>query len=169
MPTQLKTTVLLIAILATTRFIPHPPNATAILALSLFGGATIANKKTALIVVIAAMLLSDALIGFHSTLPFVYASLITLVFFGARFLDINSASSKIGATLGSSLLFFIVTNFGVWAMQDLYPKNAAGLIACFIAGIPFLFNMVASTLVYLFAASYALISANQTQRITVRN
>jgi len=155
MSDKLKTTVLLIVTLALTRFIPHPPNATAILALSLFGGAAIANKKTAMLVVIAAMLLSDFLIGFHSTLPFVYVSLITLVFYGSGMLNIKSASSKALASVNGSLLFFVVTNFGVWMVQDLYPKTISGLVTCFVAGIPFLFNMILSTMAYLFVASFA--------------
>src|SRR5690606_23879800 len=114
MKNTFKISIFLIVILAASRFFPHAPNATPILALSLFGGATIANKRVAFLIVLSAMILSDLLIGLHSTILFVYPSIILLVLQGSYFLDIEKTSSKLVNSISGSLLFFLITNFGVW-------------------------------------------------------
>jgi uncharacterized protein DUF6580 len=53
-----------------------------------------------------------------------------------------------GAALASSVLFFLVTNFGVWALESLYPKTIAGLVACYVAAIPFFENQIQGDLFY---------------------
>jgi hypothetical protein len=46
----------------------------------------------------------------------------------------------VAASLAASVLFFVVTNFAVWAMGSMYPKSAGGLLACYVAAIPFFGN-----------------------------
>jgi len=53
-----------------------------------------------------------------------------------------------GAALTSSVLFFVLTNFGVWLVSDLYPRTAAGLVGCYIAAIPFFRNTLAGNAFY---------------------
>ena len=122
------------------RLLPHPLNFAPIAGMALFGGAHFSEKRQAFLIPLAAMLLSDLVIGFHSTVPFVYLSFILIVGIGMMIRKRRQILPIAGAATASSLLFFAVTNFGVWAVQDLYPKTAVGLGACYIAALPFLQN-----------------------------
>lgn len=133
---------------AFSRILPHPSNFTPILALALFGGAKSPSRSLAVLVVFLSMLLSDIVIGSHVTLPFVYISLFITVLIGGL-LKSNPGLLPLGvATLASAVLFFIVTNFGVWMFEGLYTHNGAGLIACYIAAIPFFQHTVASSVLF---------------------
>jgi hypothetical protein len=127
---------------------PHPPNFTPIIAMGLFGGAYLKDKRWALMLPVVAMLLADIFLGFHGTMIWVYGSLIIITAMG--FLLNSGVTFKNGAiaTLGGSLLFFLVTNFGVWASGSFYPKTVEGLISCYAAGIPFFGNTLAGSVFY---------------------
>ena len=133
---------------ALTRLMPHPPNFTPIIAMGLFGGAYLKDKRWALMLPVVAMLLADLFLGFHGTMIWVYGSLIIITAMG--FLLNSGVTLKNGAiaTLGGSLLFFLVTNFGVWASGSFYPKTVEGLISCYAAGIPFFGNTLAGSVFY---------------------
>ncbi len=133
---------------ALTRLMPHPPNFTPIIAMGLFGGAYLKDKRWALLLPVGAMLLADLFLGFHGTMIWVYGSLIIITAMG--FLLNSGVTLKNGAiaTLGGSLLFFLVTNFGVWASSSFYPKTVEGLISCYAAGIPFFGNTLAGSVFY---------------------
>ena len=125
---------------AASRLIPHPPNFAPIGAIALFGGATFRDRRWAFATPLAAMLLSDAVLGFHSLMPFVYGSFALIVCLGLL-LHGRRRLAPIGvAALSSSMIFFLITNLGVWAMGSYYPKTASGLLACYVAAIPFLGN-----------------------------
>ena len=142
--------VAIIIFAAFTRIMPHPPNFTPIIAMGLFGGAYLKDKMWALLLPVVAMLLADIFIGFHATMIWVYGSLIIISTIG--FLLKRGVTLKNGAiaTIGGSLVFFIVTNFGVWASGSFYPKTVEGLISCYVAGIPFLGNTVGGSIFYSF-------------------
>ena len=141
---------------AAMRLVPHPPNMTPIVALALFGGAHFTSKKTALLVPLAAMYLSDLMLGFfvydfgffHGLMPFVYAGFVITVCLGFLLRRRLNPLMVGGSTLMSSILFFIVTNFGVWLVGNLYPKTLAGLAGCYVAAIPFFRNSLAGDAVY---------------------
>jgi len=137
-----------VLVAAALRLVPHPPNFTPIGAMALFSGAYLADRRLALAAPLAAMLLSDAVIGFHSGMPFVYGSLALIVLIGWLGLKRVSSFRIVGAALASSLLFFVVTNFGTWALSGMYPLTAAGLAACYVAAIPFFQNTVVGDLFY---------------------
>lgn len=122
---------------AFTRLIPHPPNFTAVGAIALFGGAYLSRKSFAFAVPLAAMFLTDIILGFHPGMYAVYLSFILIVLIGINL----GANKKIGniflASISASVLFFIITNFAMWLTGNLYPKTGAGLAACFAAAIPF--------------------------------
>ena len=123
---------------AALRFIPHSANFAPIGAMALFGGAKI-NKKYALIIPLAAMLISDYFIGFYSwqVMASVYASFLIYGLLGL-WARKNESWLKIGgATLAGSVLFFLITNGAVWAFGSMYPHDLAGLISCYAAGLPF--------------------------------
>ena len=140
--------VSMIVLAAASRLIPHPPNMTPIAAIALFGGATFADKRLAFLAPLAALVLSDLVLGFSSSIGFVYGSFALIVGVGLWLQQRRTAPIVLGAVLFSSLLFFAVTNFGVWAMTSMYPHTLAGLGACYVAAIPFFRNEVLGDLFY---------------------
>ncbi len=140
--------VLMILAAAASRLIPHPPNLASITAVALFGGAYLTDKRLALIVPLAALFLSDLILGFYNHMEIVYGSFLLVVCIGFLLQRKRSALRIAGAALASSVLFFVVTNFGVWALESLYPKTAAGLVACYVAAIPFFQNTLAGDALY---------------------
>ncbi|MCI0402617.1 MAG: hypothetical protein L0212_03745 [Acidobacteria bacterium] len=138
----------LILMAAAARLLPHPPNFTPIAAMALFGGAHFAGKRSAFLVPLAAMLLSDLVIGLHPLMPVVYASFALIVCIGFWLRMRRRTLPIAGAGLASSLLFFLVTNFGVWTLGSLYAKTPQGLLACYVAAIPFFANTLLSDAVY---------------------
>jgi hypothetical protein len=133
---------------AAMRLIPHPPNFAPIMAIALFGGAYFANKKAAFAVPLAAMFLSDLFLGFDGSMPFVYGSFALTVCLGLMIRDRRSPLRIGSFALGGSVLFFIITNFGVWLSGSLYPRTVEGLIACYIAAIPFFGNTLLGDVMY---------------------
>lgn len=137
---------LLVFSAAVYRLLPHPPNFVPICALALFAGAAFADIRSALMIPLAAMLLSDAVLGFSIVTPFVYGCIALAAVMG-RGLRVKATPLRVlGGSIGTSALFFVVTNFAVWALLDYYPKTAAGLGLCYIAAIPFFQNAVAADL-----------------------
>jgi hypothetical protein len=141
---------------AAMRLLPHPPNMTPIAAMALFGGVYFTNRKIAFLVPLAAMYLSDLALGFfvydfgwfHPFMPFVYASFAVTVCLGLLIRRRLTLLTVGGAALTSSVLFFIVTNFGVWLVDNLYPKTIAGLLSCYVAAIPFFRNTLMGNAFY---------------------
>lgn len=138
----------MVASAAVARLIPHPWNFTPVSAMALFGGAYFTNKKSAFAVPFAALLISDLVIGFYSTIHFVYASFALIVLIGFTLRGAVSAPRVIRAALTSSILFFVITNFGDWLALPVYPKTFSGLLMCYSAGIPFFRNMILGDLFY---------------------
>ena len=138
----------LIALAAATRLLPHPPNFTAVLAVAMFAGALYARPYHALLVPWLAMAVSDLVLGWHATLWAVYLAVALGVGCGRGMLLRLRASGLLAAGLSSTALFFITTNFAVWAHGGLYPPTAAGLLACYIAAIPFFHHTLLATLLY---------------------
>jgi hypothetical protein len=133
---------------AALRLIPHYPNFTPIAAIALFGGAYFSNKKLAVIVPFAAMLLSDLVLGYHSTFLAVYISFALIVGIGFLLQKKRTVSRILIASISASVLFFVITNFAFWLTGALYPMNIAGLATCFTAAIPFFQNTLIGDLVY---------------------
>ena len=127
----------LILAAAFTRLIPHYPNFTAVGAIALFGGTYLPNKKLAFIVPFVAMLLTDLIIGFHPTMWAVYLSFGLIVLIGIQISKNKKVTNILFATISSSLLFFIITNFAQWLSDPFYAKTSAGLVQCFTMAIPF--------------------------------
>ena len=137
---------IIILIAAFSRLLPHPPNFTPIIAMGLLGGVHFKNRQFAVIFPLLAMFISDLVLGFHGTLIWVYSSIVIISLCSSllkpKMLHLG------GASLASSIFFFIVTNFGVWMSNSFYPKTLAGLGTCYVAGIPFFQNAVAGDLIY---------------------
>ncbi len=133
---------------AALRLVPHFPNFTPVAAMALFGGAYFSDKKLAFIVPFIAMFISDAIIGFHSTMWAVYLSFAIMVVIGFGLRDKKKISKIFAASVGSSVLFFAVTNFAVWMTGTMYPMNLGGLFESYVAAIPFFQNSLLGDLFY---------------------
>ena len=140
--------LIIIILAAGTRFIPHPPNFTPIIAMGLFGGAYIHSRSLAVIIPIGSMFLSDLFLGFHGTVYFVYGSLLLVTILGMILINKITIKNCTLAALSSSFLFFLITNLGVWLTSSYYPKNIQGIITCYTMALPFLINTLTSTLFY---------------------
>ena len=150
----------LILILVFARLIPHPPNFTPIIAVAIMSGYFFRNIYLSFAILLISMLLADAFIGFYSNMLFVYLSLflIAFVFFKIS-KKINFKNLFIYGFVGS-VIFFIISNFGVWALGSpgvydiAYEKNLNGLVECYILAIPFFGNTFLSTLIFAYPAIF---------------
>lgn len=144
---------IIILLAAALRILPHPPNIIPITALALFAGAHL-NRRIAFFLPLSAMIISDFFLGFHSTIPYVYGSFILITFLGFLLKKKITLPRILTTALGSSMLFFIITNFGVWASTTMYVKNMGGLLNSYLMGLPFFKNSVFGDLFYTLAFFY---------------
>jgi len=129
--------------LAASRFIPHPPNFTSLLALSFYIPAILGIKFIPALVV--SFFITDLIIGFHSVTFFTWGSVI-LIGLGSRFFD-KSIFNRISGSLIGACLFFIITNFGVWSLGS-YGYSLNGIINCYILALPFFGYSLVSTFIF---------------------
>lgn len=148
MKTRLLTLSLMICAIAMFRILPHPPNVSPVAAMALFGGAYFADKRVAFLVPFLALLFSDLLLGLHDTMLYVYGGFALTVVIGFWIRNRLSAGHIAIAAVASSVLFFIITNFGVWLTSALYPMTFDGLVQAYVAAIPFFQNSLLGNLVF---------------------
>ncbi len=139
--------MVLIALAIVSRLIPHPMNFAPITAIALFGGMYF-DKRFAPILPLAALLISDYFLGFYPGIEFVYASFIISVGIGMWLRDRKSVLMIAGVTVANSVLFFLISNFGVWTSELIYPKTVAGLAECYVAALPFFRNTLLGDVFY---------------------
>lgn len=138
----------LMALAVLSRWLPHPPNFTPVIALALFGGAAFANRAAGLIVVLGAMLISDLLLGWHTSLLAVYGALAVVVLIGHR-VAVSAPWSRIaGHGFAGALVFFLLSNLAVWLGSGLYPPTLEGLVTCYTMALPFFGNTLAATVLF---------------------
>jgi len=126
----------LIVIGVLSRLIPHPPNVTAVVGVSLLGAYAIRSPWLAALIPVAVMALADVVLGWHSSALFTYAGMLAGVLIGRGLLQQLSVLRLGGATLFASLAFFLISNFGVY-LGGYYGFGLDGLVACYVAAIPF--------------------------------
>ena len=119
------------------RLLPHWPNFTPIAAMALFAGTYVDKKQFAFAIPIATMFLSDAILGFHASMPAVYLSFAITVLLGMSIRKKVNAGSVFAASLSDSVIFFIITNFSAWLASPVYAHTLPGLMECYIAGLAF--------------------------------
>jgi hypothetical protein len=141
------------------RLIPHPFNFTAIMALALFGGAKFKNTSLAIILPLIVMLITDAIIGFYSLMPFVYACIVITALIGTSISRKSNPLYVIGGSLISSVLFFLVTNAAVCYHNPQFTQNLQGLMMCYEFALPFFKNQLFGDLLFNFMlfGSYRLV------------
>jgi hypothetical protein len=126
------------------RLIPHMPNFTPVLGLCLFSGFLAQGRSFSLFIPLGALLLSDFMLGFYPGWGFNYVAL-TLILFSGIFMQ-KEMTSFLGFGLLAGVVFFLVSNLGVWATSQMYPKTWEGLIHCYTMGIPFFRATLSGTL-----------------------
>ena len=137
------------------RLLPHPFNVTPIAGLALFGGAHFRDTRAAFAVPLSAMLLSDLVLALVlygaaglGAMPFVYSAFALTVVLGRALGPRGSAVQIGGAAIGAALMFYLIANLGVWLRGDPYPLTVEGILACYIAALPFLRNAALGNLLY---------------------
>jgi len=133
---------------ALSRLVPHPPNVTSVASVALFSGAYFADKRLALAVPLAALLLSDSILGFYRHMEVVYLSFALVVCLGFTLSERPSVLRIATTAAAASTVFFILTNFGVWAFDALYPHTLQGLAECYLLALPFFAHTVIGDLFY---------------------
>jgi len=139
----LKISIGIFLILAASRFIPHPPNFTSLIALSFYIPAILGIKYIPVIII--SFFITDFVIDFHQVTLFTWGSVIVIGLSAKFFL--NSKLSRILGSLLGACLFFIITNFGVWSLGS-YGYTFKGLIACYTFALPFFGNTLMSTIIF---------------------
>lgn len=140
--------IFIVLVVALSRFIPHWPNLTAIGASAIWMTYSWPKKSYSLMVPILALLVSDLVIGFHNQIFWVYGAVFTSSLLIQKIGVEFSPKSLIKTSIISTVLFFLITNFGVWFFGDLYNHSSAGLVECYLAGLPFAINDFLGTLLY---------------------
>lgn len=172
-PLLLITVLILTAALC--RLLPHWPNFTPIGAMALFGAAHFSRKSLAFIVPALALYLSDLLLNnwiyaeYYPTFtwavsPYVYGAFGLIVLLGFLLRGRVRPLPVVGTALTSSMIFFLVTNYGSWLADPIYTKDTVGLLAAYTAGLPFFLNTVAGDLFFsgLLFGGYALLRPSRT-------
>lgn len=138
---------LLILVATISRLIPHPPNFTPITAIALFSITKLDNKFLATLIPLLCLYLSDIFLGFFTINIFVYLSFTLISLLGYYIRKINLYSVFL-----SSLLFFIISNFGVWILG--YPKTIEGFFLCYFNAIPFFGYTILGDLFYCYLIKF---------------
>lgn len=151
---------LLIFAAAISRLIPHPMNFAPLGAMALFGSAYLGRKGLGLLVTMGSWMLADLLLNnfvytseragfvlFTEGSFFIYSSIALIFILGSQVLKSVTVPRMLVGSLGASVIFFVLSNFGVW-VQGYYPMNAGGLLACYAAAIPFFKFTIAGDLFY---------------------
>ena len=150
----------LVLILALAKLIPHPPNFTPIIAVAIMSGYFFRNIYLSFATLLFAMLIADAFIGFYNNMLFVYLSLFLIAFVFFKLSKKINFKNLFVYGFAGSLIFFIISNFGVWAMgspgvyEIAYEKSLNGLIQCYVLAIPFFGNTFLSTIIFAYPAIF---------------
>jgi hypothetical protein len=150
-----------IVLVALTRFLPHPPNFTAVGAMALFGGALYQSNILRYGLPLLILFLTDLVLNnvvyaayydgftlFTSGAFYLYGATLGMVALGQVLIKVIKVKNVALASVAGSTLFFLVTNLGVWASGTMYPLTPGGLILCYEAGLPFFLNTLASGLLF---------------------
>lgn len=139
------------------RLVPHTANFAPVGAIALFGGAVLSTKVGWWLPVVV-MAISDIFLGLHDTILFTWGSFMLIALLGMSMRNKSDWFRVPAGAIGSAIIFFVISNFGVWVEGRLYPHTIQGLIDCYVAAIPFLKTSFLADLFYGMAlfGSYAL-------------
>lgn len=150
-----------ILLAALSRLLPHATNFTPVGAIALFGAAYFTNKKWALIIPLTALWISDLLLNnimyssyyegfawFTGGFLYIYGAFAMVVVLGYYLLKKITIGRVLGGAIGASVIFYVISNFGVWISSPMYPLTFEGFIACYVAAIPFFHYTLAGNIIY---------------------
>lgn len=130
-------------VLAASRFIPHPPNFTSLIALSFYVPLIFGSRY--IFIILIGFIITDLIIGLHSTILFTWGSIILIGVISKFFKDYISL--RFFGILFSCMIFYLISNFGVW-LQGTYGYHLDGLFICYVLAIPFFGNTLVATIIY---------------------
>lgn len=137
----------LIILASSSRLLPHEANFTPVFGLFLLGTAYLGNKKLIYILPLLAIFISDLFLGLYSSILYTYAAYLIIVFV-ASFMFKKLSSTKVALTsIIAPIIFFIISNLGVWAGTGLYTHNLSGLILCYESALPFFRSTLLSSVI----------------------
>lgn len=180
---QVAVIVGLLIVTALMRLLPVAPNFSPIIAIALFGAAIFNNKNLALLLPLSVLLFSDIVLelayqlglrsfsGLHSEMIYVYGAFFLIAVLSyIGFKKLNLVKLGVGAFF-ASVLFFLISNFGVWLSGGMYTMDLTGLLACYTAAIPFFHNTLLSTIFYsgVLFGSYYLLNKQTLKLVPVRS
>ncbi len=139
----LKISIGIFLTIAVTRFIPHPPNFTSLIAVSFYIPAIFGYRY--ITPIILSFAITDLIIGFHGVILFTWGSIILIGIISKHFC--SKTTVRIFGVLSGAVIFFFITNLGVWLLGS-YGYTFSGLLTCYILAIPFFTNSVISTIFY---------------------
>ena len=157
------TTILMLSLLALAaswRLLPHPDNMTPVMAVALFAGLWLKQPLLRIAAPVGVMLVSDLLLGFHDTMVFVYVAMLVPVL-AAPLLKGRRAPAYAGMAIANALVFFLVTNAGVWLVSGMYNPGLEGLLQSYVMGLPFLWKSLAGDLFFTLLFYHAFVLASQ--------
>ena len=129
--------------LAASRFVPHPPNFTSLIALSFYMPAIFGRKFIPVLMI--CFMFTDLIIGIHNTVLFTWGSVLIIGLMSIHFK--NGISKRILGSLAGAIIFYLISNFGVWILGA-YEYSLKGIIECYTLALPFFTHTVISTLVF---------------------
>lgn len=157
------TTILMLCLLslaASWRLLPHPDNMTPVMAVALFAGLWLKQPILRIAAPLGVMLVSDLILGFHDTMVFVYLAMLVPVL-AAPLLQGRKAPAYAGMAVTNALVFFLVTNAGVWLVSGMYSPGLEGLLQSYVMGLPFLWKSLAGDLFFTLVFYHAFSLASQ--------
>ena len=142
--TYIKTSIGIFLALAASRFIPHPPNFTSLLALSFYVPAILGRKY--IVALVICFMLTDVFIGYHTTTLFTWGS-VAIIGYTTKFF-LNSSLNRLFGAFSATLIFFLLSNFGVWVSGTVHGVSNLNLLETYIIAIPFYGNTLISTMIF---------------------
>lgn len=139
----IKITFGILIALSVSRFVPHPPNFTSLLAFSFYVPAILGIKFIPAL--LFSFIITDYIIGFHSVTFFTWGSIVLIGLFSVNFK--KNMSLRISGSLLGAVIFYVLTNFGVWSLGS-YGYDLNGLITCYTLALPFFGYSLISTLMF---------------------
>ncbi|RKY41842.1 MAG: hypothetical protein DRP85_04875 [Candidatus Makaraimicrobium thalassicum] len=130
------------------RLLPHAPNVAPVAAIALFSGAYL-NKRVVPWVPLVIMVISDLIIGLHDVVLYTWGAFIVIGYMGMRLRERRTPAGIFTAAVFSSLVFFVISNFGVWLAW--YPHTGGGFVACYVRALPFLRSTLIGNILFVFA------------------
>ena len=153
--------VLFIAIIFFGRIFPHPYNFTPLIAVTLLSSYSLSNKFLAISIPLVGFWLSDLFINnyiyagffadfivFNTVMIWTYGAIILVALMGSSFLNKISMGKVVLANLSGSTIFYLISNFGIWAFSPMYAKTLAGVVQCYSLALPFYGTSLMGDLVY---------------------